>query len=250
MAAEPGPDYAVISDVHSNLEALEAVLADIHFKMGSPAILFLGDAVGYGPNPNECVGKINEVARRAVAGNHDRAVLELTDITCFNPNARSAIEWTARVIAPESRLIMEKWELVNRIAENSLLLVHGSPLEPQEWHYIITLKQAEENFRHFIERICLIGHSHLPFIIEQFPDGGLALAKGRADISANRFIINGGSVGQPRDGDPRASWLRLARGKAEIMRVPYDFRRTQQKMRAAGERNLPPPLIERLERGL
>ncbi len=163
MAAEPGSDYAVISDVHSNLEALEAVLADIRLKMGSPEILFLGDAVGYGPNPNECVGKINEVARRAVAGNHDWAVLELTDITYFNLNARIAIEWTASVITPESRLIMEKWKLVNRVAENSLLLVHGSPSEPERWHYIITLKQAEENFRHFSEQICLIGHSHLPF---------------------------------------------------------------------------------------
>lgn len=250
MAAKPGPNYAVISDVHSNLEALEAVLADIRLKMSPSQILFLGDAVGYGPNPNECVEIINRVARHAIAGNHDWAALELTNTTCFNPNARRAIEWTAGALTQESRRTMEKWKLIKRIGKDNLFLVHGSPFEPEDWHYILTLEQAEKNFGHFRERICLIGHSHLPFIIERLPDGGLTLKKGATDISLNRFIINDGSVGQPRDGDPRASWLRLSDGEAEIMRVPYDFRPTQRKMRAEGEENFPLPLVERLEKGV
>ncbi len=244
----------MISDVHGNLEALDAVLADIDLKAaqapgGKRSVLFLGDAVGYGPNPNECVATIKKNALQGVAGNHDWAVLGLTSTSYFNPHAQEAIRWTDGVLSAENRAALEGLPLVNRVEEAGLFLVHGSPYEPEKWHYLLDFSQAKVNFEHFRERVCLIGHSHLPFVMERSPLGEITAYKEGAELdrAGCRYIINAGSVGQPRDGDPRACYLLLTGAGAEFVRVPYDIGTTQHKMRAAG---LPPPLIERLQKGL
>jgi predicted phosphodiesterase len=240
---------AVISDVHSNIEALEAVLEDMHKRgITKRNILFLGDAVGYGPNPNECTSIVKKSASVLIAGNHDWGALGLTDINYFNPNARAAIKWTDEALTPENRLILEEFSLVKRMKKDSLFLVHGTPKEPEGWHYLLSLWDAEVNFGQFEERICLLGHSHLPFVMEKLPSGEIVVLKDKAELSSeHRYIINPGSVGQPRDGNPRASYAILTDEAVEIIRIEYDFPKTQGKMRKAG---LPAPLIERLSRGI
>jgi len=242
-------DYAVISDVHSNLEALQAVLADLDRRgIKKERTFFCGDAVGYGPNPNECVELLRERAKVLIAGNHDWGVLGLTDINYFNPNARAAIRWTEEVLTPENRLTLESFFLVKRLKKENVFLVHGSPKEPEEWHYLLTLFDAEINFNYFEERLCFIGHSHLPFIMERVPSGELVVHKEGVELgSPHRYIVNAGSIGQPRDGDPRACYALFNEERVELVRVPYDIDGVQRKMSAAG---LPLPLIERLRRGV
>jgi diadenosine tetraphosphatase ApaH/serine/threonine PP2A family protein phosphatase len=242
-------EYAVISDVHANLEALEAVLADIKGRgIKKDRIFFCGDAVGYGPDPNRCVELIKENTKIQIAGNHDWAVLGMTDITYFNPNAKAAIRWTDDVITPEGRTELESYSLLKRLKKENVFLVHGSPKEPEEWHYLLTLFDAEVNFNYFEERLCFIGHSHVPFIIEKLPSGDLVVHKEQVELGApHRYIVNCGSVGQPRDGDPRACYALFDDKRIELVRVAYDIDSVQKKMSAAG---LPLPLIERLRQGL
>ena len=258
-------DYAVISDVHGNLEALSTVLADISARSrnGGPKILFLGDAVGYGPDPNACVAAIREGVFRGVAGNHDWAVLGLTGVTFFNAYARAAITWTEEALTPESRSALEALPLVKSMEPDGFFLVHGTPYEPEEWHYLLYLSQAPLNFAHFRQRICLIGHSHLPFVMEQMPSGEIfySALKGQGEQNGRqtvrlkpdcRYIINAGSVGQPRDGDPRSCYLLLSGDEtgfveAGFVRLPYDVAATQRKIKEAG---LPQPLADRLAKGL
>ncbi len=246
-------DFAVISDIHGNLEALDAVLADIEAREtgsgGKRPVLFLGDAAGYGPNPNECIEKIRKVIFHGIAGNHDRAATGQTGISNFNLYAQESIRWTTGILSPENKAFLEGLPLVCQMEEEGLFLVHGSPYEPEKWHYLLYFSQASVNFEHFEEKVCLIGHSHLPFVMERSPSGQLIAYRDGADLdkAGCRYIINAGSVGQPRDGDPRACYLLLSGARAEFVRVSYDIEATQQKMRAAG---LPTPLIERLQRGL
>jgi len=237
---------AVISDVHSNLAALRAVLRDVERRKARD-IVFLGDAVGYGPEPNECIGLIEERSGACIAGNHDWAVLGLTDITYFNAIAKAAIRWTDEALTPESRKILSRWPLVKTLREQGALLVHGSPESPEEWHYLVAPEGIKRAFGFFRERLCLVGHSHSPFIAEmgaaskmQFHGGKAALKEG------SRYVINVGSVGQPRDGDPRACYALLGEDDVELVRVEYPVEETQHRMAAAG---LPEPLILRLSLG-
>lgn len=239
--------YAVISDVHANLEALEAVLGDIE-RHRVRGVFFLGDAVGYGPNPNECVSLLEGSARVRLAGNHDWAAIGLTDTEGFNPVARAAIQWTAEVLTDESREAIGRFSLVKVLPRRSVLMVHSSPLRPEEWHYVFTLSDAELNFSYFKQRICLIGHSHQPFVVERLVSGELRVHREGAKIArGNRYLINVGSVGQPRDRDPRACYALLQGDSVRFERVEYPVSKTQAKMREAG---LPEPLIERLSHGI
>jgi len=238
--------FAVISDVHANLEALEAVLKDIR-KRRVEGILFLGDAVGYGPNPNECLQMLSDNCRILLAGNHDRAAAGLTDIEYFNEYAKKAVLWTRQVLTEKSRKLIENLPVQQKLKKENVLLVHSSPKEPEAWHYLVTLWDAEVNFQYFDERICILGHSHLPFVIERLPSGEMITYNSTAGLGQNeRYIINAGSVGQPRDGDPRACYVLFEGGSSEFVRVEYNIKETQLKMRNAG---LPLPLIERLSRG-
>lgn len=239
--------YAVISDVHGNLEALKTVLKDIKKKKITD-ILFLGDAVGYGPDPDECVEILNSECNVLLAGNHDWAVLGLTDIDFFNPYAKAAILWTRGKISKENFAILKTFLISKEIEDKKIFLVHSTPKEPEEWHYLLTLWDAAVNFHYFDNKICLLGHSHHPFIIERLPSGEMVTYRNEAKIGdTERYIINVGSVGQPRDGDPRACYAVIDNESVKLHRVEYDIEKTQNKMRMFG---LPIPLIERLEIGV
>lgn len=238
--------YAILSDVHSNLEALDAVLKDIR-KRKINEILFLGDAVGYGPNPNECIELLKDKCTVLLAGNHDWGVLGLTDIEYFNEYARAAIEFTKGILTEKNRKTLNTFPIIKNMKKENMLLVHSTPKEPEKWHYLLTLWDAEMNFHYFNQRICLLGHSHQPFIIERVPSGEMVTHKSEAKLGkSERYIINVGSVGQPRDRDPMACYAIIDDEKVELVRVPYDIETTQKKMMKEG---LPLPLIERLSRG-
>ncbi len=237
----------IISDVHGNLEALEQVLRAVDAER-CDEIVFLGDAVGYGPQPDACVAAIARHAVTSILGNHDDAVLGRTNPKSFNEYARKAVQWTRRVITAGTLDELERYMLMCRSGET--LYVHASALAPQAWDYILYLEDAKRNFTAFTERICFIGHSHLPGGFERYPDGFIAPIRRTRIIldDQNRYIINAGSVGQPRDGDPRACFLLFDQdaGVVEIRRVAYEIEKTQQLMRKL---NLPEFLARRLQLG-
>jgi predicted phosphodiesterase len=238
---------AVISDVHGNMEALRGVLRDIR-KRKADSILFLGDAVGYGPDPNDCVRTLKAECSVLLAGNHDWAAIGLAEKDHFNPYARAAVEWTAEVLETDCIGALRDFALTHEAPEEGLFLVHATPKEPEKWHYLFSLWDAGINFGCFDEKICLVGHSHQPLIIERLPSGEMVAARdGLTFGETERYIINVGSVGQPRDGDPRACYAILGEDGVTMYRVAYDVAETQKKMGKAG---LPSPLIERLSRGL
>lgn len=238
--------YVVMSDVHSNLEALTAV-TDVMEKRALTDIFFLGDAVGYGPDPNECVDILAKTCSVLLTGNHDWGVCGLTDVSCFNVYARAAIEWTRTVISKKHENILRSLPLIATPHVESVTLVHSSPFEPGKWHYIMSLADAEVNFHFFETAICFIGHSHRPFIMEQIPSGTIRIhTKKVVRDSECRYIVNVGSVGQPRDGNAQASYAIVTEDSIRIERVSYNFTATQAKMKRAG---LPEALIERLSVG-
>ncbi len=237
---------AVISDVHSNLEALRAVLQAAEV-LGAERVLFLGDAVGYGPDPEECVRLLRQHCQVMIAGNHDWAVAGLTPVEYFSENARAAIEWTSVMLSPQTKQFLKSLRPSHRIPKDDMLLCHGSPKDPEAWNYILSLEDARRAFYNFDERVCFIGHSHVPFIIEITPDQDLVVHSDRVRFrQGSRYLINAGSVGQPRDGDPRAAMVIIEDQVVEIRRIEYDFRSTQAKILRAG---LPEALALRLERG-
>jgi len=244
---------AIISDVHSNLEALQSTLEAIR-REKIDGLWFLGDSVGYGPDPNECIDVLKGNTQIFLAGNHDWAVTGLTDIEYFNPYARVSIEWTRGVISVANRTFLKNLPLFMILKPEehpdlrmSICLVHSSPREPAEWHYILNTEDIYINFRYFKERICFVGHSHYPFIAEMDVNNTISIYKDSVSFKDGcRYIINVGSVGQPRDGNPYASYAILNKNRLDIKRVSYDILSTQAKMRKAG---LPDYLIERLAVG-
>jgi predicted phosphodiesterase len=239
--------YAVLSDIHSNFDAFKVVLQDIRQKKIKD-ILFLGDAVGYGPDPNECIEMLVERCKILLAGNHDWGLLGLTEIGYFNEYAKYSIEWTRGVLTEKNTETLKSFLIKKEIGNDDILLVHSTPKEPEEWHYLLTLWDAEINFHYFDNKFCFLGHSHQSFIIERFPSGELVSYKDVVRIKEGcRYIINAGSVGQPRDGDPRACYAVIDDQKIDIVRIPYDVETVQEKMR---KELLPASLIERLSKGI
>ncbi len=240
---------AVLSDVHGNLEALEAVLSRID-DLGCDTILSLGDAVGYGPEPRACVDILRRRAEVNLLGNHDAALTGATPLALFNPYARTALEWTRGVLDDEGVSFLSSRPVSAVHAGGEARLVHASPRDPEKWNYIATAADAAGAFPFFRERICFVGHSHVPLIVSRGKDGegGLVDEEGTVLDGALRYIVNTGSVGQPRDGDPRSSFavFDTAGPAVEIHRTAYDVKRTQELMRAHG---LPAFLIERLASG-
>lgn len=238
--------YAVFSDVHSNLEAVEVVLTDVEQRKIED-IVFLGDAVGYGPDPNECIDILAGRCKILIAGNHDWGVLGLTDIPYFNEYARYAIEWTRGMLTEKNTKILQSFPVKKESKGDNILFVHSTPKNPEEWRYLSTLWDAEINFQYFDNKFCFLGHSHQPIIVERLPSGELVTYKEEARIKkGDRYIINAGSIGQPRDGDPRACYAIIDDEKVQIVKIPYDIERVQKKMKKA---LLPSPLIERLSIG-
>ena len=213
---------AVLSDIHSNLAALEAVQNDL------PAIdevWALGDIVGYGPQPNEVIRSLQAMGARSVLGNHDGAAIGTVDPRDFNPEAARAIAWTATVIDDNSRAYLATLPEVR--CEGELTAVHGSPRDPV-WEYIVSASVAAENHGAFETKFCLFGHTHLPIVFragEGEVETVRAAPREPIMLDGQRCLINPGSVGQPRDGDPRAAWLELDTGEwtAQFHRVEYDI---------------------------
>ncbi|HET6380572.1 MAG TPA: metallophosphoesterase family protein [candidate division Zixibacteria bacterium] len=241
---------AVLSDIHANLAALEAVRADLA-RPGAPPVdetWVLGDIVGYGPQPNEVIRALQEMGARSVMGNHDGAAIGTVDVSWFNPDAARAIDWTAEVIDPNARAYLATLPEVRR--EGEITAVHGSPRDPV-WEYITGPGVAAENLEAFDTRLCLHGHTHVPVVFSA-EDGGMRIVPATPEnpitISAGRALVNPGSVGQPRDGNPAASYLVLdtEAGAVEFRRVAYDIEATQRLMRQHG---LPGRLVERLSYG-
>lgn len=236
---------AVLSDIHSNLVALDAVLA----HAGSvDAVWHLGDVVGYGPDPDGVVDRLAGLGAIGVLGNHDAAALGGPEIDWFNPDARTAATWTRDRIADRTRAWLDGLPLTLTI--DGVSLVHGSPRDPLR-EYITTRDGAAANLRHLTAPVGLHGHTHVPVVFVQrgteiavdFPADGESI-----DLTGEPALLNPGSVGQPRDGDPAASYLILdaeAR-RATWQRVAYDIGAVQAAMRAAG---LPARLADRLAAG-
>ncbi len=239
----------VLSDIHANLEALDAVLEDAG---ACDETWFLGDAVGYGPDPEACVDRLLELApRHWLAGNHDWAALGRLDVSDFNPDARRAADWTGERLLGARREVLLACEPRADIPTLGITLVHGSPRHPV-WEYILNAQVAHESFDAFATAICLFGHTHVPALYEQGLDGTLRLPvapdEGQCPEEDARWLVNPGGVGQPRDGDPRASYMLLdtATRTFTLRRVTYDIERTQAKILDAG---LPPRLAARLTYG-
>jgi diadenosine tetraphosphatase ApaH/serine/threonine PP2A family protein phosphatase len=235
----------VLSDIHSNVAALDAVLA----SLGTVDQLWvLGDVVGYGPHPDEVVARLRERAAVAVQGNHDAATLGRIPTGTFNAQARAAVEWTAATMSEETRTWLAAQP--DRRVEGDFTLVHGSPREPL-WEYLISIPVARLNLAAYTTRHCLVGHTHLPLVFRD-DDGQvqvLATAHGaRLQLDERRCILNPGSVGQPRDGDPRACAMVLdtVDESVEWLRVEYAIAETQRAIRALP---LPVSLADRLLAG-
>ncbi len=236
---------AVLSDIHSNLAALEAVLADLP---PVDEVWVLGDIVGYGPQPNEVIAALQQLGARSLMGNHDGAAIGSVDARDFNPDAARAIAWTAEQIDDNARTYLATLPEVR--VDGQLTAVHGSPRDPI-WEYIVSSSIARASFAAFETPICLFGHTHLPIIFTERA-GEVAVVPALPGVPAlldgHRALINPGSVGQPRDGNPQSSYLVLdvEAGRVDYRRVPYDVERTQRLMRDA---DLPPRLVERLSYG-
>jgi len=237
---------AIFGDIHANLEALQACLREME-RDRVDRYLCIGDLVGYGADPKECLRLTREVANLTVVGNHEHAVSEMLDIEFFNVYAREAIYWTRRQLTPAEIQYLGSLPLVETTGE--ITLVHSSPVQPERFDYVQTLNDAEEAFRRLTTRLCFIGHSHVPITF---------LKKGTIQVSQARevhlddheaAIINVGSVGQPRDRDPRACYVLYDSDRAVILfrRVEYDVESAVDKILSAG---LPQILGERLRVGM
>jgi diadenosine tetraphosphatase ApaH/serine/threonine PP2A family protein phosphatase len=239
--------FLVISDIHANLCAFEAVLADSKGKWDK--IWFLGDLIGYGPAPNECVELLRQHEHIALSGNHDWAVLDRLDVATFNDEARLAINWTRETLSEDNSAFLG--ELADKSVIDDFTLVHASPRHPI-WEYILDDATAGANLEHFETPYCLVGHSHVPLIFIQTGEGKMEGFLPRYDrplpLSGERLILNPGSVGQPRDQDPRAAYAILDDEAMtwEHRRVAYPVEETQDRMR---QHDLPTRLIGRLEYG-
>ena len=237
--------YAVISDIHGNLEALEAVLRDVPEEV--EIIYCLGDVIGYGASPNECCNIVREAGMPVISGNHDLAVTDLeTDLNWFNPVAATAVVWTREQLSEENAEFLHTRPRM--IETSEALFVHGSVRDPDE--YIINAVSAQENLRILKSEypgvpICFFGHTHVKTVAPS-PNGPV-IAAHTLDLSANGpFLVNPGSVGQPRDGDTFASYILAEDEHVTYRFVEYDIEKAQAKIRSAG---LPGMLADRLAVG-
>jgi putative phosphoesterase len=226
--------YAVISDIHSNFEALTKVMEDIR-RRRVDEIICLGDVVGYGANPDEVAEVIRGEVKYVVKGNHDDALHDEETYSMINPYARAAIDYGREVLSAENSDWLKNLPLTHKL--DGVLLVHSSPTDPHDWKYVLSEADARVELSAFEERMCLIGHTHVPVVFKQ-----------KIGDSKVRELINVGSIGQPRDGDNRASYgiIDTSDFTYENFRIEYDYQMAGNKIIAAG---LPPFLAERLQRG-
>lgn len=239
----------VISDIHGNLPALEAVLED---ATPFDALWCLGDAVGYGPDPAAVMARLTELVPEVwLAGNHDHAAVGLLDLDAFNADARQAVLWTARQLGEDARERLCALEPSALLVDRGITLVHGSPSHPL-WEYITSASSATHGFACVGTPLCFFGHTHVPAVYQEEVDGAVRLtidAEQPMSPDNARWLVNPGSVGQPRDGDPRASYAVFDPEAAVLTfhRVAYDIAAVQSRMLAA---HLPSRLATRLDSGM
>jgi len=230
---------AIISDIHANLEALDATFA-AGMKLGVDEWICLGDVVGYGANPNECVERVAALCSVVLFGNHDEAAIGGMDLSWFNPWAAEAAQWTIGALTPDSRKFLS--ERPYRHETGLATFVHSTPVAPEEWNYVLRQSDARAQATGFATPFCFVGHSHCPGVFPVDPVEA---------TSEPRHLINVGSVGQPRDGDPRACMVVLTEAQdsepdIRLVRLKYDVEAAQRKIIEAG---LPEMLARRLEVG-
>ena len=241
-----------LSDIHANLEAAEVAFSVLK-REKVEKVFCLGDVVGYGADPVKCADLVRSETDGVVAGNHDWASVGKTDILYFNPFGRKAILWTARNLPPHHKSWLAELPLF--LSDSDWCIVHSTPDEPSRWGYIFTVAQALKQFEHFSERVCFVGHSHSPAVFDSTggvhhvivpPDEESVVVK---LASGKRYIVNVGSVGQPRDGDPRGCVVVFDTDEFSVkfVRFNYPVAEAQRKILDAG---LPAFLAERLERGV
>ena len=237
--------YAIISDIHANLEAFETVLADAK-EQKCTHYACLGDVVGYNANPKECLKIVRDMKMPCVKGNHDEYASQDDDLDGFNPHASAAIRWTRDQLSEEERKWLRDLKYFRLVA--SFSIVHATLDEPKAWGYVFDTLQAAASFTYQNTRLCFFGHTHVPvaFVRDSTVKGG-AFSKVKIE-PGRKYFINVGSVGQPRDGDPRASYAiyDMNESTVELRRLEYDLPKAQAKIRELG---LPERLADRLAVG-
>lgn len=237
--------YAIIADIHANLEALTSVLADAQAQNPTHYVC-LGDVVGYNANPKECLKIIRDMNIPCVKGNHDEYCSIDEQLEGFNPNAAEAVHWTRRQLSAEDREWLRDLKYTKMVA--NFTIVHATLDAPQRWGYVFDKLQAAASFPYQTTPVCFFGHTHVPvaFMRDTVVRGG-TFSKFKVD-PAKKYFVNVGAVGQPRDNNPKAAYViyDLDAGTIELRRVEYDIAAAQAKIREAG---LPERLAERLEFG-
>ena len=238
--------YGIFSDIHGNLLALEAVTSAFEEEK-IDKLLCVGDFVGYGANPHECIKKIQDMGAIGIAGNHDWAVVGKTDLQYFNPMAREAILWTKNHLLPEDIDFLNRLELV--LTCEDFMMVHGTLFEPHYFHYLFEENQARTAFSMMTKDILFVGHTHMAGIFIQGQRGVHYVTSESVTMKNDcKYIVNVGSVGQPRDGNPSASYcvFDVTTKTIVLKRIPYDIEEAQKRILQAG---LPPFLALRLALG-
>ena len=239
--------YGIISDIHSNLEALKEVLAACQ-KERVDKYLCVGDIVGYGPNPKECIDIVQSLGAVCVAGNHDWASIAKLDASYFTPDGKEAIAWTREHLTMESFTFLNSFPLIEKVED--LILVHGTLFEPEKFNYQNNIAEVPDSFNLMDKNLCFVGHTHSPKVFVQFTDKVYVSSERVVEIEQGvKYIVNVGSVGQPRDGNPLASFCIYDTDAEiiEIKRVRYDIEAVQKKIIDAG---LPGMLAYRISIGM
>lgn len=237
--------YGILGDIHANMEALDAVLADAK-EQGVTSYICVGDIVGYNANPSECLDRIRELGCICVRGNHDHYCSHDESLDDFHPLAASVVDWTRSQLSEEQAAYLRSLELSRMV--RGFCIVHSTLDMPERWGYVFDALDAEAHFSYQSTSVCFHGHTHVPVLYEK---SGRVHRRSLSKVSLSlgtRYFINAGSVGQPRDGDPRASYLIYSPSEhtCELRRIPYNVEETQNRIRAVG---LPERLAKRLELG-
>ncbi|UCE17394.1 MAG: metallophosphoesterase family protein [Gemmatimonadota bacterium] len=238
--------YGIISDIHGNREALDVAVRYLE-SVGVDTFICVGDIVGYGADPTQCLDTVKGLTDAVVAGNHDHAAVGRSDIENFNQHAKMAVLWTSEQLSGENKDYLGSLPMMLQL--DDALIVHSTPFQPEKWYYLLTHFQFVAAFQQFTERICFIGHSHQPVVFEKGKQHTGPLQGATFSLSdGSRYIINVGSVGQPRDNDPRLSCCIYDSSAmtVELIRLEYDVTLAQDKIRKAG---LPEYLAQRLAHG-
>ncbi|MFL2860945.1 MAG: metallophosphoesterase family protein [Pontiellaceae bacterium] len=237
--------YAILGDIHANLEALQAVVSDAK-KQGVNQFISTGDVVGYNANPSECIAQLDQLNCAFVKGNHDDYSSSRIPLSSFNPSVRDTLRWTRRQLSSKEKRTLKQAPLVMDI--DGFTIVHSSLHHPEQWDYVLDIQSATDHFRNQFSPICFIGHSHIPTAFVKNSEIQQGSFQSLTLQSENRYLINVGSVGQPRDHNPDAAYViyNTILSRIDLRRVTYDRKKTQKKIRAEG---LPFRNALRLDRG-